>query len=196
MEFRKVFPRSHAIGENGIMQYIWYPMLIISLTGLMGCGTPEELRTDGIPAVSPLDLDRYQGTWYEIMRLPNRFEEGLEQITANYTITDDGDLQVVNRGYNPETEEWEEADGKAWLPDPGTPGLLKVSFFWFFSSDYKVIALDQENYSYAMVTSSSKKYLWILSRSRQLDNGILRMLIDKAKGYGFAVEELIRVDQS
>ncbi len=196
MEFRKVFPRSYKTGVYDIDRYILYQMLIFSLTGLIACGTPPELRTDGIPAVSRLDLNLYQGTWYEIMRLPNRFEEGLEQVTADYTIKDNSEIQVINRGYNPENEQWEEAVGKAWLPDPGKPGLFKVSFFWIFSSDYKVIALDQENYSYAMVTSSSKEYLWILSRSKQLEKDVLQMLIDKAKEFGFAVENLIRVNQS
>jgi apolipoprotein D and lipocalin family protein len=160
----------------------------------MACATPKELRTDGIPPVPELDLDRYQGLWYEIMRLPNRFEEGLENITATYTLQKDGEIKVINRGYDTEESEWSEADGRAWLPDPAQPGLLKVSFFWIFSSDYKVIALDQENYRYAMVTSSSKEYLWILSRTKEMDDKVLTELIDIAKSYGFAVEQLIKVN--
>ncbi len=200
MEFQKVLSRLHLFNlfKFGWLKtkYHWIVMLNISLFSLMACTTPKELRTDAIPAVSALDLERYQGKWYEIMRLPNRFEEGLEQVTAIYTIQDDGEIKVVNRGFNPEKNEWDEAEGKAWLADETQPALLKVSFFWIFSSDYKVIALDQENYSYTMVTSSSKKYLWILSRTAQMEEDILQMLLEKAKDYGFSIENLEKVKQS
>jgi apolipoprotein D and lipocalin family protein len=173
-----------------------YLMFNLPLIGLIACSVPPEMRTDHIPALPRLDLDRYQGVWYEIMRLPNSFEEGLEQVTATYTIQEDDNIKVVNRGFDPEKGKWDEADGKAWLPDTTKPAELKVSFFWIFSSAYKVIALDQENYTYAMVTSDSKKYLWILSRTPHMADETLKMLQDKAAYYGFEVDKLIKVKQS
>ncbi len=197
MEFILQLSRSYVSVLRGYMKYFrkiaGRLMLLFSLAGLMACATPKELRTDGIPAVPALDLERYQGRWYEIMRLPNSFEEGLESVTATYTLEEDGEINVINRGYDTEEGGWSEAEGSAWLPDPEQPGLLRVSFFWIFASDYKVIALDQENYTYAMVTSSSKEYLWILSRTKQMDPEILAGLIDKAKAYGFTVGKLIKV---
>jgi len=195
MEFEKVLTRFNLSVVYFRMKNLCILMINFSLIGIMACGTPKELRTDGIPVVSDLDLERYQGKWFEIMRLPNSFEEGLEKVTATYSLQDDGEIKVINRGYDPEEGEWDEAEGRAWLPDTTQPALLKVSFFWIFSSDYKVIALDQENYNYAMVTSTSKKYLWILSRTPKMEDDIQKMLIDKAKGLGFAVENLEIVSQ-
>jgi apolipoprotein D and lipocalin family protein len=167
-------------------------LLIVGLFALLffSCATPKELRTDHIPTVSSFDLNRYLGQWYEIARLPHKFEDGLDKVTATYTLQEDGEIQVINRGFRTEDDEWEEAEGKAWIPDPEKPALLRVSFFWIFASDYKIINLDQENYQYAMVTSSSKKYLWILSRTPRLEKDILQNLIDEATQLGFDIKQL------
>jgi lipocalin len=77
------------------------------------CATPKELRTDHIPIISAFELDRYLGQWYEIARLPHKFENGLDKVTATYTLLEDGEIQVINRGYRTEDNEWEEAEGKA-----------------------------------------------------------------------------------
>ena len=159
---------------------------------VISCGTPAELRTDSIPVVSSFNLERYLGTWYEIARLPNKFEENLEKITATYTLNEDGEIAVLNRGFNVIDQEWEEASGKAWVPDPAQPARLRVSFFWIFASDYKIIALDN-NYQYALVTSSSKEYLWILARDPVLDEAIYQKLVALADMNGFDTAKLIRV---
>ena len=177
-----------------IRLFILAAIFLVSITCLLlSCATPKELRTDNIPPVSSFDLDRYLGKWYEIARLPHKFEEGLDQVTANYSLMEDGDIEVINRGFNTGDNDWEEATGKAWVPDTANPALLRVSFFWIFASDYKVIALDQENYSYSMVTSSSKKYLWILSRRPVLDEVILQELINQADQLGFDTGQLYLV---
>jgi len=172
-------------------------ILLIYLTlSLTACSVPDELKTDHISAVKLFDLDRYLGTWYEIARLPHKFEKDLEQVTATYTLRDDGKISVVNRGFNTKSKEWEEAEGKAWIPDPETPAKLRVSFFLFFASDYKIIELDQNDYAYAMVTSSSKEYLWILSRTPQLDEKIYDRLVDTAHQLGFDVSKIHRVSHN
>jgi lipocalin len=81
------------------------------------------------------------------------------------------------------------------IKDPTTGTLLEVSFFWIFYSDYKIIELDTANYSYAMVTSSSKKYLWILSRTPHLDDAIYDELIRKANEWGFDISVIYKVPQ-
>jgi apolipoprotein D and lipocalin family protein len=151
---------------------------------------PKELRTDNLPAVQPFDPDKYLGKWYEIARLPHSFEEGLEQVTATYTRDEDGDIIVLNRGFDTEDREWSEAEGSAWIPDLQQPALLKVSFFWPFAADYKIIMLDQKSYAYALVTSSSKEYLWLLSRTPQMETVIRDSLLGKAKAMGFKTELL------
>ena len=83
----------------------------------------------GTSVVSGFELDRYLGTWYEIARLDHRFERGLTDVTADYTLRDDGGVRVVNRGLSTKTDEWDEAIGKAYLIDSPEVGRLKVSFF-------------------------------------------------------------------
>ena len=148
-----------------------------------------------IPLVPDFDLGRYLGTWHEIARLPHRFERDLEQVTATYRLREDGRIRVINRGLNTTTGRWSEAEGRAWVPDPKIPARLKVSFFLFFAADYRVVALDPEDYSYTMVTSGNKKYLWILSRRPSMNEVVYRDLVKKARGWGFEVDQLIRVRQ-
>jgi apolipoprotein D and lipocalin family protein len=171
------------------------PGYIFLSLAISGCFTPKELNTESIPAIKNFDLKRYLGMWYEVARLPQSFENGLDRVTATYTLQEDGTIKVLNKGFNTSKGEWKEANGKAYIPDTLAGALLKVSFFWIFYGEYKVIVLDTVNYSYAMVTSSSKKYLWILSRSPQLEQSIYDELVRKAGEWGFNISELYKVPQ-
>lgn len=172
------------------------PTIILFLVALLtnACFTPEYMKTKSIEPVSNFDLNRYTGTWYEIARLPHRFEKNLQRVTATYTLMENGKIEVINRGFDTTSSKWKDIKGKAWIPNPGVPSYLKVSFFWFFAADYKVIVLDQENYQYAMVTSSSKNYFWILARTPQLDEAIYQNLIEKAGNWGFDIDKIQRVE--
>jgi apolipoprotein D and lipocalin family protein len=79
---------------------------------------------DGVVAVEGFELNRYLGTWYEIARLDHRFERGLTDVTANYAMRDDGGVRVLNRGYDEESGEWREAEGKAYFVDAPDIGRL------------------------------------------------------------------------
>ena len=167
------------------------PLLALLAVFVTACtGTP-----DGVTVVSGFDLNRYLGTWYEIARLDHPFERGLSNITATYSLRDDGGVKVINRGYNVEDQEWDEADGKAYFVGDENVGQLKVSFFGPFYGGYNIIELDRENYQYALVCGPSKKYLWVLARTKQLDESVLKQLVARAKSYGFKTDELIFVDQ-
>jgi apolipoprotein D and lipocalin family protein len=143
--------------------------------------------------VSGFQIDRYLGTWYEIARLDHSFERGLSSVTANYSLRSDGGVHVVNRGLKNESDEWDEAIGKAYFIGPSDVGQLKVSFFGPFYGGYNIIELDKSGYQYSMVAGPNRDYLWILSRSPQMDPDILRSLVDKAGELGFATDELIFV---
>ncbi|MBN2460090.1 MAG: lipocalin family protein [Candidatus Cloacimonetes bacterium] len=169
---------------------------VFSCLCLTGCSFSAQMSTTAIPVVQNIDIEKYLGTWYEIARLPNSFERNLDQVTATYTWREDGKIKVLNRGFNTEKNIWKEATGKAWIPDPDVPSRLRVSFFLFFASDYRIIALDDENYSYAMVTSNSMKYLWVLSRDPQMDTEVYDRLTKQAQAYGFDIEKLYRVTHS
>ncbi len=149
---------------------------------------------DGVDVVEDFELESYLGTWYEIARLDHRFERGLSNVTATYSLRDDGGVKVVNRGYRAETGEWDEANGKAYFTDDTDVGRLKVSFFGPFYGGYNVVALDPERY--AMVVGPNRSYLWILSREPTLDDATLAELVARAASLGLATEELIYVEHA
>ena len=147
--------------------------------------------------VKTLDIKRYMGKWYEIARFDHKFERGKIGVTANYSLNDDGTILVVNSGYNGTLNgELETATGKAKQPNSKHPGKLKVSFFWIFYAQYNILELDQEEYSYALIGSSSDKYLWILSRTPQMPKETLNSLLQKAKERGYDTSKLIYVEQN
>jgi len=150
---------------------------------------------DRVVAVDGFEIDRYLGKWYEIARLDHSFEKGLIRVTAEYRLREDGAIRVGNRGYDPNRKEWREATGKACFVGKPDIGRLKVSFFGPFYGGYNIIALDRENYAYALVCGPSRSYLWILSRSPELEASVSEMLIRKAAGNGFNTRGLVFVDQ-
>ena len=169
-------------------------ILILAIVVLLSAcmGVP-----DNVKVVDNIVANQYLGTWYEIARLDQSFERGLEKISATYTAKDDGSIKVVNRGFQVAKNEWKEAIGKAYFVDPPNAnktntGKLKVSFFGPFYGAYNIIALDV-NYQHVMICGPDQSYLWILSRTPQLDEPIKRDLVAKAKALGFATDKLIYV---
>jgi apolipoprotein D and lipocalin family protein len=145
--------------------------------------------------VKDLDIERYLGKWYEISRYNHSFEKGLVGVTASYSFRGDGKIKVVNSGYKKTLDgKKSEVTEKAKVPDPNVPSKLKVSFFWFFYGDYFVLELDKD-YQWAIVGSSSDNYLWILSRSPQMEDGLYNELLRKISNRGYDVDKLIRVEQ-
>ena len=141
------------------------------------------------------ELNNYMGKWYEIARFDHFFERGLQGVTATYTLRPDGYVKVLNRGFKDSLNgKYSEAAGKAKIPDPSRPRNLKVSFFWIFYSPYNILELDQ-NYQYALIGSSSSDYLWILSRTPQMDEKTYSLLLEKARARGYDTNQLIKVIQ-
>ena len=164
-------------------------LLLLSTLLLGGC---VEIP-DKVTPVSHFELQRYLGTWYEIARLDHMFERGLEQVSATYTIRQDGGVKVLNKGYDPESKQWNEAEGKAYFADRPDEGFLKVSFFGPFYGSYIVMDTDYERYT--MISGPDHSYLWILARKPVLDKGQLERLMKKADEAGFDTSKLIFVNQ-
>lgn len=148
-----------------------------------------------LPTVAELDVDRYLGKWYEIARLPNSFEKGLKCVTAEYSLREDGKIRVLNSGVKDDgSAELSSSEGYAVVPDKAFPGQLKVTFFWPFGGDYYVIALD-ESYQWSLVGAPNRDYLWVLSRSPQMDEQRYRALLQQADSLGFNTANLERINQ-
>jgi apolipoprotein D and lipocalin family protein len=141
--------------------------------------------------VGAVDLARYSGRWYEIARLPNRFEKKCaDSVTATYTLRSDGKVDVVNR-CRKANGEYTSAKGKAKVVDKKTNAKLKVTFFWPFYGDYWILDLGP-NYEYAVVGAPNRKYLWILSRTPQIDEQLYQRLLSDMETRGFATDRMIR----
>ena len=136
----------------------FYTLLILILSGCTGIAP-------GLVPVSNFESDRYLGKWYEIARLDHSFERGLSDVTANYSMRDDGGIEVVNQGFSITKNKSNTAEGKAYFVDDRTIGHLKVSFFGPFYGSYVVFELDPVDYQHAYVGSYNKNYLWLLSRT-------------------------------
>ena len=144
--------------------------------------------------VDEFDLNRYLGTWYEIAKYDHSFERGMDNAMAEYILQDNGTVFVMNTAWK--DGKFKVAEGKAKYPDPqGDPGALKVSFFWFFYSEYNVMMVD-EDYTISLVGSKKENYLWILSRTPVPDQDLLQSVLDEAESRGYDTSKLIWVDQS
>lgn len=165
-------------------------LLALSIT-LSGClGMPETVKP-----VDEFNLQNYLGKWYEIARLDHSFEEGLTQVTAEYTLKDDGGVAVLNKGFLADENQWKEAEGKAYFVNGDSEGYLKVSFFGPFYGSYVVFALDKTDYQYAFVSGPNTDYLWLLARTSTVDQSLIDTFVAMAKERGFDTERLIFVEQ-
>ncbi|MBF4177089.1 MULTISPECIES: lipocalin family protein [Lelliottia] len=163
--------------------------IAVALT-LVACKSPTPPK--GVKPVSDFNASRYLGKWYEIARLENRFEKGMEQVTATYGLRSDGGITVLNRGYDPIKNRWKESEGKAYFTGAPTTAALKVSFFGPFYGGYNVIKLDKD-YQHALVSGPNRDYLWILSRSTTLPETVKQDFLATARELGFPVEQLVWV---
>jgi len=168
------------------------PILIIIASFLLhGClGMPQS-----VAPVTPFELDRYLGKWYEVARLDHSFERGLTEVTADYSLRDDGGVAVVNRGYSAAKGEWQEAEGKAYFVNSPDEAYLKVSFFGPFYGSYVVFDLDRDNYQYAFVSGPDSSYLWLLSRTPTVKPEVRERFIRLSQERGFDTDKLIWVKQ-
>lgn len=152
-----------------------------------------------VEVVADVDLSRYMGTWYEIARLPNSFQEKcVSDVTATYSLLEDGDILVVNRCRKADGE-INEARGKARrASDDGPNSKLEVrfapawlSFLPFVWGDYWIIALAPD-YSYVAIGGPDRKYLWVLARTPSMDEVTLNQVLEKVKDQGYDLTELVR----
>ena len=162
---------------------------------LSGCVTKDEGGMKPLKTVNFVDLDRYTGQWYEIARYEHRFQKGCVGSKATYTVRDDGKITVLNECYDESfSGKLRSVKGKAWVVDKETNARLKVSFFWPFAGDYWIIDLGQ-NYEYAIVGHPSRKYLWVLSRSPEMDEDVYQSILARLQKQEYDTAKLIRTEQ-
>ncbi len=143
------------------------------------------------PEVVPfVDLSRYVGIWYEISKYPNRFQEGCVGTSATYTLREDGNVSVLNQCYEGSFKgKLKSAKGIAKVVDKKTNAKLKVSFFRPFYGEYWIIDLDKD-YEYAVVSNSERKYLWVLSREKTINEETYLNILKRLEAKGFDINKL------
>lgn len=164
--------------------------LLILLTMVTGaiCCKAQNVDNSTVPA---LDLGMYLGKWYEVARFDHSFERGINFATAEYSLAKNGGIRVMNSGIK--EGKVKISEGKAKLTD--TEGLLRVSFFGPFYSDYRVMMVTRD-YKYALVGSKSPKYLWILSRTPDVPKNVMQLILTEARARGYNTNKLIWVNHN
>jgi apolipoprotein D and lipocalin family protein len=170
---------------------LFVPLLLLA-TG--GCPAPNEALYPPLETVSYVDIERYAGKWYEIAKYPVVFENGCVDVTAEYTVLEDGTVRVVNTCGSTDGGS-RDIVGSATVTDPSTNAKLSVSFFGPFGAPYWIIELD-EDYQYAVVGDPSREFLWILSRTPSLDEATLSGILDRLPDRGYDPDGLIWTVQS
>jgi apolipoprotein D and lipocalin family protein len=145
-----------------------------------------------LEVVPHVELEKYLGKWYEIAHLPAKFQEDCNETTATYTLSKDGSISVLNQCTK--NGKMKQAKGKAKVVDKKSNAKLKVTFFWPFYGDYWIIKLGN-NYDYSVVDTPNRKYLWILSRTPQMDDNLYSQIIEYVKSKGFDANKLIKTFQ-
>lgn len=157
---------------------------------LSACKSNQPLET-----VEYVDLEKYQGIWYDVASFPQRFQKGCYCTSATYTQKDKY-IEVYNRCAKDSADgKISSVKGKAFVRDEESNAKLAVQFFWPFKGKYWVIGLD-EDYRYAVIGEPSRRYLWILSRTRQLPEELYNEALAIAASKGFDISKLEKVTQS
>jgi apolipoprotein D and lipocalin family protein len=140
-----------------------------------------------------IELSRYLGRWYEIARYEQRFQKGCQGVTADYSLRQDGNIDILNRCREADGE-IREARGTAKVVDKATNAKLKVSFFGPFTGDYWVLD-HADDYSWSIVGESSGRYLWILAREATPGEAEVEELIHRVEAMGYDISMLVRTTQ-
>jgi apolipoprotein D and lipocalin family protein len=174
----------------------FFPLFLIFITSMPASAQDRSEKL--LQVVPSVDLERYCGVWYEIARLPNWFQESCRgDVTATYTLLEDGEIKVVNRCRDEEGE-MKEAEGRARRASDDEPNSkLKVrfapaflSFLPFVWGDYWIIDLAPD-YSFAVVGEPNRKYLWVLARTPKLDDVTMQAILERVKEKGYDLSNLI-----
>lgn len=164
-----------------IPSLLWLPLA----AAIGGCGAIPGSPVEPLDTVEYVDVEKYMGTWYEIAKYPNGFQQNCSGVTAEYALREDGTVRVFNtcRASDGETIK-DTIEGFATVADKATNAKLTVYFFYPFGAPYWIIDLD-EDYRYAVVGDPTRRFLWILSRTPTLDPALYDQILERLpeKGY-------------
>ena len=147
--------------------------------------------------VESVDINKYMGQWYEVASIPTRFQKDCVGTNAIYTLLENGEVEINNscRKFTLDGE-LSLQKGRGRVVDTVSNSKLEISFVgpfigdtWFFWADYWILELG-ENYEYAVIGTPSKKFLWVLSREKTLDQNLYEEILERRQADGYNVELL------
>ena len=164
---------------------------VMIICSLLSCSGTQPLKT-----VKSVDINKYMGKWYEIATIPQRFQKGCNCTTAEYSLVDNKYVKVVNTcKKGSDFEIMSQIEGKAFVSKKGNGAKLKVQFFWPIKAKYWIIDL-ADDYSWAVVGHPNRKYLWILSRTPNLNQTIYNGIISRLQEQKYDTSLLVKTNQS
>ena len=175
------------------LNFMLYMLVLLCSLLLSGCGESES--QSHYPAIKNLQLERYLGKWYEIARLENAFEQGLNNVSVDYSIDEADRIRFKVQSLLAAADEWQLKSGILNFVSDEHIGQFTLSLGKTTNTDYTILYVDSD-YQYALVTAGQGNYLWIMSRAPTLEPSISRILINKARGLGFPVNKLVFIDQN
>lgn len=149
----------------------------------------KPVRTD-LPVIQDFDVNRYLGEWYEIARIDFLWEKGLKNVIATYSLNNDGTIRVQNRGLRIKDNKLKESIGKAKFVNHPHIGALRVSFFGPFYGGYNIMHIG-DNYDHSLIFGDNLDYLWILSRSKAINEEIKTLYLDYAVKSGYDLGRIV-----
>jgi apolipoprotein D and lipocalin family protein len=152
--------------------------------GAFGCvPLPGPVGNNAVPQpAKPIDVVRYMGRWYEQFRYEASFQKDMDGVMAEYSLSDDGTVRVVNRGLR--NGKWKQSIGKAKIVDADSKAKLKVSFFRPFYGNYWILDHGEE-YEWSIVGEPSGRYLWVLTREARPGADLLENLKARVEALGY-----------
>lgn len=188
--YTSLFNDINLLHMNNYCNFSLFTFLLLSLS-FVGCQSIPK----GAKVIQNFDAKQYIGTWYEIARIDFKQERNLNNTFAQYSLKNNGDIKVVNSGYNYVKQGWKNAVGNAKFRGNENEGALKVSFFGPFYSGYNVFAVDKD-YKYALVGGKNFDYLWILSREKSVPENIKKEYLKIATEFGYDTNDLIWIEHN
>lgn len=161
--------------------------------GFASCSSTKKM-SEQVAVVKNLDVKKYTGVWYEIARFDFKYQKDMDSVTANYSLKENGDIKVINKGYNTKDNEWKDVEGKAKFNGNEGSGALKVSFFGPFYSEYNIVKLS-DDYSTALIFGESLDNMWILSRKKTISESVKKEYLDFAAKNGYDLSRLVWTKQ-
>jgi len=184
--------RSPLLSDNQPMKTLMFLFCLSGIFGLTGMAAAQDKPLETVPSV---DLQKYLGRWYEISSFPQSFQKGCHCTVAEYSLEKDF-IRVINTCRKDSSEgKVKRAKGKAFVVKGSNNAKLRVQFFWPFRGDYWIIDLAGD-YSYAVVGAPDRNYLWILSRTPQMDEGLYQEIVKRCADKGFDINKLVKTDQT